>query len=137
VNAPKCPVDNYNKEGAIRVFPGLTGNPDAYLQAQQLRRAQAGCGRGGTALRISGDSARYDHREGNDDFGQVRALFRLFDQGQRQRLFSNVAEAMQGVPEPIVEQQLGLFERVDPACAAGVRAALAAMARQTALATVS
>jgi catalase len=30
-------------------------------------------------LRISSDAACYDHREGNDDFGQVRALFWLFD----------------------------------------------------------
>ncbi|HYZ86003.1 MAG TPA: hypothetical protein VE621_16450 [Bryobacteraceae bacterium] len=36
-------------------------------------------------LRISGDAARYDHREGNDDFSQPRTLFRLFSQDQRER----------------------------------------------------
>jgi catalase len=35
---------------------------------------------------------------------------------------------MQGVPEFIVERQLGHFEKVHPDCAAGVRAALAAKA---------
>ena len=67
---------------------------------------------------------RYDHRDGNDDYGQPRALFRLFDAGQRQRLFSNIAAAMQGVPSEIIERQLMHFARVDPAYAAGIRAAL-------------
>jgi catalase len=77
-------------------------------------------------LRISGDAARWNHREGNDDFAQPRALFLLFDAGQRQRLFSNVADAMAGVPEAIVERQCKLFDQAHPDYGAGVRAALAA-----------
>lgn len=61
---------------------------------------------------------------GNDDYGQPRALFNLFDHGQKARLFSNIAEAMQGVPEDIIERQLGHFEKVHPNYAAGVRKAL-------------
>jgi catalase len=76
-------------------------------------------------LRISGDAARYDHRNGNDDFSQPRSLFRLFDAGQRERLFANLAAAMKGVPEGIVERQLALFDRVDSAYGKGVRTALA------------
>ena len=33
-------------------------------------------------LKISGDAERYGHRIGNDDFGQPRALFNLFDEGE-------------------------------------------------------
>ncbi|HAW31006.1 MAG TPA: hypothetical protein DCY03_23345, partial [Planctomycetaceae bacterium] len=40
------------------------------------------------------------------------------------RLFSNIAAAMQGVPQEIVDRQLKHFELVDPAYAEGVRAAL-------------
>jgi catalase len=68
---------------------------------------------------------RYDHREGNDDYTQAGNLFRLFDEGQRQRLFSNIATAMTGVPDFIVERQLAHFDKADPAYGAGVRAALA------------
>ena len=75
-------------------------------------------------LRISGDADRYDHRAGNDDYSQAGALFRLFDDGQKQRLFQNIAAAMAGVPLEIVERQLGHFEKADPAYAAGVRQAL-------------
>jgi catalase len=45
---------------------------------------------------------------------------------QRQRLFSNIATAMSGVPQFIVERQLAHFDKADPAYGAGVRAALAA-----------
>ena len=38
-------------------------------------------------MKISGDADRYNHREGNDDYGQPRALFNLFDDGQKARLF--------------------------------------------------
>jgi catalase len=64
-----------------------------------------------------------DHRQGNDDYGQPRALFNLFDDGQKARLFSNIAAAMQGVPDAIVERQLAHFEKVHPDYAAGVKTA--------------
>ena len=81
-------------------------------------------------LKNGGDAARYNHREGNDDYGQPRALFNLFDKDQKARLFSNIAEAMQGVPDFIIERQLGHFEKVHPDYAAGVRAALAEQAKK-------
>ena len=43
---------------------------------------------------------------------------------QQQQLFSNIAEAMQGVPREIVDRQLGHFHKADPAYAAGVAKAL-------------
>jgi len=125
VNAPKCPVHHYHKDGAMRFFRNDTGNPDAYYEPNSFGGPKQDPTVAEPPLRISGDAARYDHREGNDDFGQPRALFRLFDVGQRKRLFSNIAAAMQGVPESIVERQVALFDRVDPAYGAGVRAALA------------
>jgi catalase len=70
------------------------------------------------------------HREGNEDYGQPRALFNLFDKGQKARLFSNIAEAMQGVPEFIVTRQLEHFKKVHADYAAGVKAALAALAKK-------
>jgi catalase len=75
-------------------------------------------------LPLSGAADRYNHRIGNDDYGQVTALFNLFDAGQRSRLFSNIAAAMGGVPGEIIERQLAHFKRVHPAHEAGVRAAL-------------
>ena len=64
--------------------------------------------------KISGNADRYHHREGNDDYSQARALFNLFDVGQKSWLFSNIAESMQGAPDTIFECQLGYFEKVHP-----------------------
>ena len=52
------------------------------------------------------------------------ATFNLFDNGQKTRFFSNIAESMQGVPDNIIERQLGHFEKVNPDYAAGVRETL-------------
>jgi catalase len=80
-------------------------------------------------LRISGDAECYNHRDGNDDYRQVMALFNLFDAGQKARLFINVAEAMWGVPHEIVERQLAHFKKVHPDYEAGVRRELDKMTR--------
>ena len=80
-------------------------------------------------MRISGDAAHYNHRDGNDDYVQVTALFNLFDGGQKQRLYQNIAEAMWGIPNDIAERQIGHFTKVHADYGAGVRAALATMTK--------
>jgi catalase len=124
VNTPQCPVHHYHKDSSMRFFRNDSGNPDAYYEPNSFSGPVQDPSVAEPPLRISGDADRYDHREGNDDFSQPRALFRLFDGAQKQRLFANIAEAMQGVPASIVERQLALFDQVDPAYGAGVRAAL-------------
>jgi len=44
---------------------------------------------------------------------------------QRQRLYSNIAASMAGVPRPIIDRQLAHFDTVDAAYGTGVRKALA------------
>jgi catalase len=60
----------------------------------------------------------------NDDYTPARVLFALFDGAQRQRLYDNIAAAMVGVPDFIIERQVAEFGRVDPAYGAGVLAAV-------------
>jgi len=89
-------------------------NAEAYYEPNSFGGPQESPEFREPALEISGDADRYNHREGNDDDGQPRALFNLFDEGQKQRLFANIAEPMQGVPAAIVERQLEHFEKVHP-----------------------
>ena len=122
VNAPKCPVHHYHKDGPMRFFENEP-QPDAYYEPNSFGGPVERPDVVEPPLALHGDADRYDHREGNDDYGQPRALFNLFDDGQKERLFMNIAEAMVGVPEEIVERQLGHFEKVHADYAAGVRAA--------------
>ena len=75
-------------------------------------------------LKISGDADRWDHRVENDDYTQPGNLFRLMSGDQQQQLFNNIAEAMQGVPQGIIDRQLVHFDHADPAYGQGVREAL-------------
>jgi len=129
INAPRCPVNHYHKDGKMRFSPNFP-NPDAYYEPNSFSGPVESPEFKEPPLKISGDADRYNHREGNDDYGQPRALFNLFDEGQKARLFSNIAEAMQGVPEEIIERQLGHFEKVHPDYGAGVRAALDELAKK-------
>ncbi len=101
-----------------------TGNPDAYYEPNSYAGPVEDKRYQEPPLDLEGAAARYDHRDGNDDYRQPAALFALLDEGQRERLFSNVAAAMQGVPQPIVDRQLAHFTKCDPAYGAGVAAAL-------------
>ncbi len=119
VNAPKCPVHHYHKDGQMRFAPN-NPNPDAYYEPNSFGGPKQDPSRAEPPLRISGDAERYDHRAGNDDYSQPGALFRLLAPDGRERLMDNIAEAMQGVPMEIVKRQVVHFHRADKAYGAGV-----------------
>ena len=123
VNASHCPVNQYHKDGAMRFFANLP-NPNAYYEPNSFQGPAQSPDYREPPLGISGDADRYDHRAGNDDFSQPRALWTLFDDAQRQRLYANIAAAMEGVPEEIVDRQLALFGKIEPHYAHGVACAI-------------
>jgi catalase len=126
VNAPKCPVHHYHKDGAMKFFGTSTGHPDAYYEPNSFTEsAKQDPSVAEPPLRISGDASRYDHREGNDDYTQAGNLFRLLGGAQQQRLYERIAGAMQGVPEIIVRRQIEHFAKADPAYGRGVAEAVA------------
>lgn len=124
VNAPRCPVHHYHKDGSMRFFANDTGDSNAYYEPNSIDGPAENAEYLEPPMVINGDVHRHDHRQGNDDYSQPGALFQLFDDAQRQRLFSNIAEAMQGVPEDIVYRQLGHFQKAHPEYALGVAKAL-------------
>jgi catalase len=121
VNAPKCPVHAFHRDGAMRTDGNLGGTPN-YEPSRFGEFAQDR-----SALEpplAAGAIDRYDHREDDDYYSQPGALFRLFDEGQRARLFDTIAGHIDGVPEDIVARQLEHFSRADPAYGAGVAEAI-------------
>ena len=125
VNQPKCPVHHYHKDGPMRFFANGEQNGDAYYEPNSFDGPTEDPSVVEPPLPLEGDAWRYDHREGNDDYAQPRALFELMSPEQRERLFGNIARHMQGVPDFIKERQLGHFEKCHPEYAAGVREAIA------------
>ncbi len=118
VNRAHCPVQNYHRDGAMRSDGNSGGavnyEPNSFGGPQQSAAYRE------PPLRISGDADRYDHRAGNDDYGQAGALFRLMSPAQRDLLMDNIAGAMKGVPEAIQLRQIGHFLKADPAYGGGV-----------------
>ncbi len=118
VNKPLTEVNTYHRDGNMRSDGNFGGAPnyepnsfDGPVQDERFVEPP---------LRISGDADRYDHRAGNDDYTQPGNLFRLMNDSQKEQLFSNMAEAMQGIPERIIARQLVHLYRADPAYGHGV-----------------
>ena len=122
VNRPKHPAQTYHADGPMR-FDSPKGT-NAYYEPNSFGGPTQDARFAEPPLKISGDADRWNHRDGNDDYTQPGNLFRMFDAGQKQRLFQNIAAAMAGVPAEIVQRQLVHFHRADPAYAQGVADAL-------------
>ncbi|WP_114858730.1 catalase [Azospirillum brasilense] len=119
VNRPHAAeVRNHQRDGAMR-FDGNGGGspnyePNSFGGPVQNRAVAE------PPLRISGDAARYDHREGNDDYAQAGALFRLIGAEAQERLMDTIANSLGEVPLFIQRRQLAHFFAADPAYGAGV-----------------
>lgn len=124
VNAARCPVHHYHKDGSMRFFEPKTGNPDAYYEPNSFNGPAQNPAVAEPPLRISGDAARYDHRIGNDDYTQPGNLFRLMTEEERARLMDNIVASMGGVPEEILLRQIAHFSKADPRYGVGVAARL-------------
>jgi catalase len=130
INAPKSPVAHYHRDGAMNALGLRSGNPSAYFEPNSFEGPIEVPSALEPPMETSGDMMRYSHRSeteagsGNDDFNQPRALFALFDEEQKQRLFTNISDAMAEVPDNIIERQIALFSQIDEAYGKGVRRAL-------------
>ena len=119
VNAPKCPVHHYHKDGSMNFMKPATSS-DAYYEPNSLGGPAERPDVAEPPLKIDGDAMRYNHRDGNDDFTQPGNLFRLMTPEQQSRLMDNICDAMQGVDMAIVKKQVGLYGKCDAAYGRGV-----------------
>lgn len=122
INKPIVDVNTYHMDGSMN-FSEPKGS-DAYYEPNSFGGAIEDKSYVEPPFGVNGDGYRYDHRDGNDDFSQPRALFMLMSDSQKAQLFSNIADAMDGVPDEIRNRQIALFEQVHIEYANGVRKAL-------------
>ena len=120
VNAPKVEVNHYNKDGVMRFFRRRQRQLRCLLRPEQVRRPR-GQERQEPPLEDFRRRWRSTIAIGNDDFSQPRALFHLFDDDKKARLFANYAAAMGGVPDEIVGRQSGSSIRSSPTTARRAR----------------
>jgi catalase len=120
VNAPRCPVNSYHRDGAMRVDGNqgstLGYDPNSYGEWQarpELREPP---------LALDGVADHYP--QDDDTFTQPGMLFRLMSAEQQQALFENTARAMGDAPREIKARHIGNCLKADPAYGAGVAKAL-------------
>ncbi|HQW09061.1 MAG TPA: catalase [Steroidobacteraceae bacterium] len=122
VNAARCPVHSYHRDGAMRVdgnFGSTPGyEPNSYGEWQeQPDHAEP-------PLALEGAANSWDHRVDTDYFSQPGALFRLMSGAQRQALFDNTARAIAEAPRDIRIRHIRHCLKADPAYGKGVADAL-------------
>ncbi|AIR89197.1 catalase [Pseudomonas cremoricolorata] len=122
VNAPRSPVNSYQRDGSMAMGAyGAAPNyePNSYQDAPKQSPQHAE-----PSLALNGTADRHDHRVDGDYFSHAGALFRLMSPEQQALLVSNIAGAMQGVSEDVIQRQLQYFHEADPHYGAGVAKAL-------------
>jgi catalase len=125
VNAPRCPVNSFHRDGAMRTdgnagsTPGYEPNSHAEWQEQPDFREPP--------LALQGSAGQWNHREDDDYFSQPGALFRLMDPRQKQALFDNTARSIQGASTDAKQRHIHHCTLADPAYGAGVALAIEAL----------
>lgn len=122
VNRPIVEVNTYNLDGSMNF--DIKEPTKAFYEPNSFDGPVEDKSYLEPDLAVGEIAKRYDHRVGNDDFSQPRALFLLMSNSQKEQLFSNIKDAMAGVPRDIVDRQIALFEKVHLDYAAGVKKAL-------------
>jgi len=120
VNAPRCPVNIYHRDGAMRVdgnHGGTLGyDPNSYGEWQDRPELRE------PPLALDGAADHYP--QDDDTFTQPGMLFRLMSAEQKKALFENTARAMGDAPKEIKVRHIGNCLKADPDYGEGVAKAL-------------
>jgi catalase len=112
VNRPKVQVRNGYRNGFMRCDDNGGGSlhyePSHYAVPTESPEVAE------PPLKIDGDADRYAYdTDENSDFAQAGDLYRLMSAEERERLTQNIADAMKGVSEVIVKEQIAHFFKAD------------------------
>ena len=122
VNAPRCPVHSYHRDGAMRLDGNHGGTlgyePNSYGEWQQQPEFAE------PPLGLEGAADHWNHRTDDDYYSQPGKLFRLMSAEQQKALFGNTARAMGDAPKEIKIRHVSNCLKADPAYGEGVAKAL-------------
>lgn len=122
VNAPRCPVHSYHRDGQMRT-DGNQGGTIGYEPNSQGEWAEQP-DFSEPPLALDGYAAQWNHREDEDYFSQAGDLFRLMTAEQQQVLFDNTARSMAGVTNEIKQKHIKHCTAADAHYGAGIKTAL-------------
>ena len=123
VNAPRCPVNSYHRDGQMRVN-GNAGSTIGY-EPNSYGKWQEQPDFADPLLPLNGDAGRWNFREDDSDYyTQPGKLFRLMSAAQQQVLFENTARAMGDAPLEVKTRHIKNCLQADPAYGKGVADAL-------------
>src|ERR1700720_3796638 len=128
VNAPKCPIHSYHRDGQMRTDGNLGGTLSFHPNSPGLWDNQPDFAE--PPMPVDGEGAHWDHRVDDDHWEQPGNLFRKMTPAQRQALFENTARAMGDARAQIKQRHVENCTRADPAYGAGVARALGIMTQQ-------
>ncbi|PWJ45062.1 catalase [Sediminitomix flava] len=122
VNAPKCPVNHYQKDGAMaHGCPFHTGSDSPqtekvnYYPNDQKEMPQQDPSVAEPPMRLTaGTIDRFDTRD-EDNFTQAGDLFRIMSDDQKDQLTSNIVGGLSQASESAQERMLEYFTKADPA----------------------
>ena len=118
VNASRCPAHNYQRDGLMRFDANGGGSvnyePNSFGGPTEDRSYLE------PPLKVEGDAMAYDARVDSDYYSQPGELFRLQSPDAQQRLISNAAEAMAGVPVNVQTRAVARFYQADERCGQGI-----------------
>ena len=123
VNAPRCPVNSYHRDGQMRVDANAGSTigyePNSYGEWQEQPEFKD------PPLPLAGAAWQWNFRDDDDDYyTQPGKLFRLMSPAQQKVLFENTARNMDDAPKEIKVRHIGNCLKADPAYGKGVADAL-------------
>jgi len=126
VNAAKCPVHSYHRDGAMRIDANYGGaisyEPNSYGEWQEQPDYSE------PPLAINGDAHNFDFREDDHDYySQPGNLFRMLCPAEQQRLFENTARSLAPASKEVRDRHVANCSKADQAYGEGVAKALEAV----------
>lgn len=129
VNAPRCPVHHYQRDGAFAgINPAVAGSGANFYpndRAEQGAPAEVpDVAEPPMPLEQDAWLGIHDNRD-DDNFSQAGDLFRLMSPCQKGQLVHNIAAGLHQCTDDVQQRMLAQYEQADPQYAAMVKQAIA------------
>ena len=128
VNAPRCPVHHYQRDGAMAGMAGNQGAGVNFFPNDRADEPAADAGFAAPPLPLLEDAWVQVHNQDDEDyFEQAGNLYRIFSNDEKSRLTATIAGGLTQASQSAQERVLVYLGKADPDYANRVRDAIKAM----------